>query len=115
MNFHFDDAMKKKVLTYVSVALITILLFFSFYKMSSLKSFLSGLVGLISPFILGGAIAFLLNKPMIYIETRLMGSWKLKDAHKRTIAAICALILAIAAVTLFFWLLIPQLLSKVTK
>ena len=113
MNFHFDDAMKKKVLTYVSVALITILLFFSFYKMSSLKSFLSGLVGLISPFILGGAIAFLLNKPMIYIETRLMGSWKLKDAHKRTIAAICALILAIAAVTLFFWLLIPQLLSSI--
>lgn len=98
---------------YVSVALITILLFFCFYKMSALKSFLSSLIGLISPFILGGAIAFLLNKPMMFIESQVMGSWKLKHVHKRTIAAICALIMAIAAVMLFFWLLIPQLLSSI--
>lgn len=113
MNFHFDDSMKKKVLTYVSIALITILLFFCFYKMTALQSFLNGLVGLVSPFILGGAIAFLLNKPMNFFETRMMGSWKLKSAHKRTIAAILSLILAIAAVSLFFWLLIPQLWNSI--
>lgn len=112
MNYRFDDSMKKKIITYASVALIAILLFFSFYQMNALKSFIRSLISLLSPFILGIAIAFLLNKPMMFVENQLIGSWKLKAGHKRTIAALCALVMAIAAVTLFFWLIIPQLLSS---
>lgn len=112
MKLRFDDTMKKKILTYVSVTLITIIIFFSFYNLTALKSFLGSLFSLVSPFVLGFAIAFLLNKPMMMIEEKLLGRWKLKQGHKRTISAICALIIGIAAVSVFFWLLIPQLFES---
>ncbi len=115
MKLHFDDSMKKKIITYVSVAVITIIIFFSFYNMQALKGFLSSLVSLLSPFILGFGIAFLLNKPMMFIEIKLLGNLNIKQGHKRTIAAISALIIGIAAVTLFFCLLIPQLISSVVS
>lgn len=113
MKLHFDDAMKKKILTYVSAAFLTIIIFFAFYNLAALKSFFGNIFSLVSPFILGFAIAFLLNKPMMMIETKLLGNVKLKQNHKRTIAAISALIIGIAVVSLFFWLLIPQLISSV--
>jgi len=112
LKLHFDDAMKKKILTYVSVALITIILFFLFYNFNALKGFCSNVFGLISPFVLGFAFAFLLNKPMMLIEEKVLGNVAIKQGHKRTIAAISALILGIAAVSLFFWLLLPQLFDS---
>lgn len=113
MRIQFDDSMKKKILTYASVALITIIIFFAFYNMSALKSFFGNLFNLVSPFILGFAIAFLLNKPMMLIEEKLLGGTKMKQGHKRTISAITALILGIMAVSLFFRLLIPQLWESI--
>lgn len=113
MKLQFDDTMKKKILTYVSVALITIVVFFSFYNMNALKSFIGNTFSLVSPFVLGFAIAFLLNKPMMFIEVKLLGSFNLKQGHKRTISAIFAIIIGIAAVSVFFWLLIPQLIESI--
>lgn len=113
MNLHFDESMKKKIITYGSVAIITIIIFFSFYNMEALKGFLNNLLSLLSPFILGFGIAFILNKPMMFIETKLLGNLNIKQGHKRTIAAISALIIGIAAVTLFFCLLIPQLVGSI--
>lgn len=115
MKLHFDDGMKKKIITYVSVAVITIIIYFSFYNMNALKSFFGSVISLLSPFILGFGIAFLLNKPMMLIETKVLGNWNIKQGHKRTISAISALVIAIAAVTLFFWLLIPQLVASVVS
>lgn len=115
MKLQFDDAMKKKILTYVSVTLITIVVFFSFYNLSALKSFVGNMFSLVSPFVLGFAIAFLLNKPMMFIEMKLLGSLNMKSGHKRTISAIFAIIIGIAAVSAFFWLLIPQLIDSIVS
>lgn len=115
MKLQFDDVMKKKILTYVSVTLITIVVFFSFYNLSALKSFVGNMFSLVSPFVLGFAIAFLLNKPMMFIEVKLLGSLKMKSGHKRTISAIFAIIIGIAAVSAFFWLLIPQLIDSIVS
>lgn len=112
MKQRFDDIMKKKILTYVSVALITIIIFFAFYKLTALKEFFGNFFSLVSPFILGFAIAFLLDKPMMMIEQKLLGNVNMKKGHKRTISAICAMIIGIMAVTIFFWLLIPQLVES---
>ncbi len=70
-----DEPMKKKIWMYACVACIAIVLFFAFYKFSALKTFVQSILGLISPFILGFGIAFLLNKPMMMIETKLLGNW----------------------------------------
>ena len=79
---------------YACVACIAIVLFFAFYKFSALKTFVQSIIGLISPFILGFGIAFLLNKPMMMIETKLLGNWNIKQVHKRTISAVSSIVLA---------------------
>lgn len=113
MRFHYDESMKKRIVTYGSVALIAIVIFFAFYNLTALKSYFAGLFGLISPFILGFAIAFLLNKPMMFIEEKGLNKLRIKQGHKRTLAAIAALILGIFIVGLFFYLLIPQLWESI--
>lgn len=115
MKMQMDEPMKKKIWMYACVACIAIVLFFAFYKFSALKAFIKSIIGLISPFILGFGIAFLLNKPMMMIETKLLGNWNIKQGHKRTISAVSSIVLAIAAVSLFFYLLIPQLLDNITS
>lgn len=112
LKLHFDDEMKKKILTNVSVALITIIIFFCFFNMAALKGFFRNIVSLTMPFIFGFAIAFLLNKPMMMIEQKCLGKLNIKQSQKRTISALCALIIGIAAVGAFFWLLIPQLFES---
>lgn len=113
MKLQMDEPMKKKIWMYGCVAFIAIVLFFAFYNFNALKTFVKSIIGLISPFILGFGIAFLLNKPMMLIETKLLGKWNIKQGHKRTISAILSIVLAISAISLFFYLLIPPLLDNI--
>lgn len=113
MKFQFDDGMQKKILTYSSIAAIAILLYFLFSNFFTITSWLSSMFHLISPFIFGFAIAFLLNKPMMVIEAKLLKKTPLKANHKRSLAAVLAVILGILAVGLFLALLIPQLIDSV--
>lgn len=113
MKFQFDDGMQKKILTYSSVAAIAILLYFLFSNFFTITSWLSSMFHLISPFILGFAIAFLLNKPMMIIEAKVLKKMPLKANHKRSLAAVLAVILGILVVGLFLALLIPQLIDSI--
>lgn len=113
MKFHFDENMQKKALTYSSVAAIAILLYFIFSNFFTITHWLSSLFRLISPFILGFAIAFLLNKPMDMIEKKVLKKLPMKDSHKRSLSAVLAIILGIIAVSLFLALLIPQLIDSI--
>ena len=38
--------------------------------------------GIVTPFLAGGAIAFVLNLPMNWVENKLLGKWKGKVADK---------------------------------
>lgn len=113
MKFQFDEAMQKKILTYSSVSAVTILLYFICSNFFTITAWLSSMFHLISPFLLGFAIAFLLNKPMSMIETKLLKKVPLKDTHKRNLAAVLALILGIFVVGFVLALLIPQLIDSV--
>lgn len=115
MKFHYNEDMKKKIITYSSVALIAIIVFFSIYNFSSLKVFVAQLFGLATPFIIGFSIAFLLNQPMMFIETKILGKLKIKPKLKRTLSALSALILGVLVVGLFLALLIPQVLESLSS
>ncbi len=115
MKFYYNEDMKKKIITYSSVALIAIIVFFSIYNFSALKVFVAQLFGLATPFIIGFSIAFLLNQPMMFIETKILGKLKIKPKLKRTLSALSALILGVLVVGLFLALLIPQVLESLSS
>lgn len=72
------------------------------------------LLKIIFPFLLGGAIAFVLNVPMSFLEGRLFGSRKMREkkaAQKlaRPVSLIVTIILMIGTVVLVMFVVIPEL------
>lgn len=67
--------------------------------------------GILSPFILGGAIAFVLNLPMRFIENVLLGWWKSKKyaGLKRSVSILLALLFAGAVIAFAVVMVIPSL------
>ena len=71
------------------------------------------LIGLLSPFLLGSCIAFILNVPMRFIEKKLLKNTKLKPSLKRTVSLILALLFIVAVILFVFLLVIPELANTI--
>ncbi len=89
------------------VGIIILLLIHSNILFSGIKF----VVGIFVPFIIGGAIAFILNIPMSGIEKRLLGRWngRLANKLKRPLSMILSFIFVIAIVALVILAVVPQL------
>jgi len=68
-------------------------------------------VSIASPFIIGGAIAFVLNIPMKSIEEKLLKKWNGKIAKKvkRPVSMLLAIIILLLIVTFVILTVVPQL------
>ena len=84
------------------------------WKYDLVISVLSYAFGVIFPFVLGGAMAFVLNVPMNFIERHLFPEEK-KEKNKsmkkiaRPVSLIIVLILVVSVISLVMFVLIPQL------
>lgn len=107
-----DDLSKLKIRVYTTIAFITISFYFIILRLDSLKVFLSNIIGLLSPFIIGIVIAFLLDKPMMLCERYLLKAGVSKKLS-RTISTVIALLFGIAIVIGFCMLIVPQLLDSI--
>lgn len=69
------------------------------------------------PFLYGGAIAFVLNLPMKWLEEKLMGKWRGKAASKlkRPISIIGAVVFLVLLIAVVIRTVIPQLTEAMTK
>ena len=103
-----DETTKLKSKMYISVAIVVILFYFTILRLDDVQKWLSDVFEMLSPFIIGIAFAFLLDKPMMGIQKMLMNiSFSKKLA--RTVAAVAALFLGIFVVVCFCALIGPQL------
>ena len=62
------DEFKTKFKLYSGVAITAILFYFILLRFESVKIWFSGTISLLSPFIIGFVIAFLLDKPMMKLH-----------------------------------------------
>ncbi|MEG0360795.1 MAG: AI-2E family transporter [Longicatena sp.] len=113
MKFKINEEMHKKILLYSIVVAIGVSVYFAYYKIDILLGICQTIFSLAMPFILGFAIAFLLNQPMIFIQEKVLKNVSIKDQAKRKIAAITAMICGIIIVSVFLALLIPQLSESI--
>lgn len=110
----FEEKTKMQIKIYSTIMLIGIAFYFTFLRIDEVKGWLSGIVSLVSPFIFGVVIAFLLDKPMLLIERQLK-KLKLNQRWARTFSAILSLLLGILVVVMFFVLIGPQLVDSVSS
>lgn len=96
----------KKILGIITFTLLL------YTGLNNFKEVLKGIhigVKLLSPFLLGGCIAFIMNVPMRFIESKLMKSWKMKQQAKRGISLILTIIFFIILFFLVTVLVLPEL------
>ncbi len=93
--------------------LLTVLIAISFYlvvsNLSAVRGHLQNLVGVLKPFVIGFAIAFLLNAPMRLFEQKVF--YKLKCRQGLSILAVY--LLAVALLTMLMQTVLPQLTQSV--
>ena len=98
---------KKTIRNLFLIAAGCILIYFTLNETDKLRGAWNALMGLLTPFLLGAAIAFILNVPMRSIEGKLM---KIKKPGLRRAAAIVLTLLSFVVVIVgVVLLLIPQI------
>lgn len=108
------EEFKNKFYLYGSVAAMAIVLYFVLLRFETFKNWLGGIISMLSPFIIGFVIAFLLDKPMMKMH-QLLEKLGLKKSTARILASILALILGILGVVAFFAILLPQLWESLSS
>lgn len=96
------------------IILFTAILIACFWKYDVVVSLLRFIFGVIFPFVLGGAIAFVLNVPMNFIERHLFPDEK-KEKSKvvsklaRPVSLVLVILFVLSIIVLVMFVLIPQL------
>ena len=105
---HID---KKTVRNLFLVAVGAIAFYWVLHETEQFKGFWNTLAGMFSPFVLGAAIAFILNVPMRFIEKRLQ--FIRNDGLRRTVAIVLTLVALCLVITGVILLLIPQITETI--
>ena len=97
-----------------------ILLYWLLQNISSMGGVFSVVTGILSPFIFGSAVAFILNVPMRFFERHLFASPKrhypdLVQKLRRPLALVMALVAVLAVLVIVLFLIIPQLASTLMQ
>ena len=91
------------------VVLIGILFYMALANIGALQSKVDSLLGVLSPFIAGFAIAYLLNTPMDFFERRVFHSFK----RKRVLSVLTVYLLALVVVVILLNLILPQVIESI--
>ncbi len=83
---------------------------------STLVSFVTGFIGMLKPFVIGAAIAFVMNLPLKFIEAKLLCKMPEKyNGLKRTLGIILSLLFFVAIIYFVVISVIPQMARTVNQ
>ncbi len=108
------DLTKENVKKLRGLIVFTAVIVVCLWKYEASLQILSFVWGVVCPFILGGAIAFVLNVPMNFIQRHLFAKERVEKSRiqkkmARPVSMLIVLFLVIAAIVLVMFVLIPQL------
>ncbi len=113
MKINFDQENKKRLLLAIVIVSCGVAIYFFFAKFASVQKIFNEITSLLSPFMIGFAIAFLLNHPMMFIESKILGKIPISKGIKRSLASVLAILLGICFVVLVAAMLLPQLVDSI--
>ncbi|WP_236786440.1 AI-2E family transporter [Anaerococcus ihuae] len=101
----------------LKVILISILVFFAFWYIESVKDGLTVFIAVIQPFLIGFMLAFIINLPMNFFERKVYSKIFKTEKTKKLVpvfSLISSWILFILAISIFLNVLIPRISNAVT-
>ncbi|AHM56086.1 hypothetical protein EAL2_c07860 [Peptoclostridium acidaminophilum DSM 3953] len=110
----FDRNQMKKLMILISFAII---LMWLLDNLSEVWKLVSGILGIISPFVIGFAIAFIFNTPMMFLEKKLFGEKgifsKMGQNLKRPFSYVITLILFVGILNLVSFIIVPEMINTI--
>ena len=100
---------RSTVLKITGILTFCILLYCALQNTAAVKGGIGTVMSYLNPFIVGGAIAFIINVPMRFIERHLFPKAKKLDKLRRPLALILALLAIAAIIVLVCIIVIPQI------
>ena len=102
---------KKALRSLFGGVILCIVVYWLLHETDRVKGVVDEISGLISPFVLGAALAFILNVPMRAIERQFVGIGK--PGLRRALAILMTIIAIVLVLTVVVELLIPQIASTI--
>lgn len=114
MKIKVTKEMREIIHIGIVISAFTLVLFFLLNNFNVVANLWKAITAILFPFIIGFALAFLLNPIMMFFENNLFANWKCKGRAKRTISMLIALFIAIAAVIFLIYLIVPAVIDSVS-
>ncbi|WP_294731470.1 AI-2E family transporter [uncultured Faecalibaculum sp.] len=115
MKVEINRDMRRKIIIYSCSLAIAIILFTLINHLEDVMSFIGRGLSILGPFLFGIAIAFLMNKPMEWVEKQFRTRTSLKPGKCRLLAVLTVFLLLILFVFLSFAVVIPSLLDSIRQ
>jgi len=112
MDAEKQESRRRKIYTWGFIALILFAFLYLLVNFSTLSVFLSGIVNVWQPIIIGAGIAYMLNPLLKLFEFKVFKKIK-KNSIKRAFSIVATYLVAILFVVLLLWLMIPQLIESI--
>ncbi len=107
-----DKRFLKKALKYIFICVLgCILVYWLLHDTDRVNRMYNMVMGIVSPFVVGAVLAFIINVPMRVVEGWFKGIKK--QSIRRILAASVTTIFVLILIAGVFWLLIPQLVDTV--
>lgn len=114
MKTKVTKEMREKIHIGIVISAFTLILYVFLTNFSVISNLWGKITGMLFPFIIGFALAFLLNPIMMFFEERVFANWKCKGKGKRTLSLLISLMIAIAIVTFLIYLIVPAVFDSVS-
>lgn len=110
------DLNKKNMKNIMLLILFAVLFYVGVQRIESVAAGFSFVVSIVFPFLLGAAMAFILNVPMSFMEKRLFSKTKGKAKKlKRPICLVLAILFVVAILWIVLLVVIPEVASTVAS
>lgn len=102
---------KKTIWKIIGIITAAAIIFAVFRNFMAVLNFLKGVMAVFMPFVVGAAIAFVINVPMRAIEKGLFPKCRKLDKARRPLALVLTLLAVVAVVSVVVILVVPQLVD----
>lgn len=111
VNMDFNKENLRKIR---GLILFTLVILIALWKYSVVLDAIGFLLGIIFPFLLGGAIAFILNVPMHFLEEKIFFNKRTKDSRAskklaRPLSLVLTILFVVGIVALVIFVVVPKL------
>ncbi len=113
MKTKLTKEMREKIIVGMAVASFAIVFYFVVNSFDVIVSIWNRFISVLFPFIIGFAIAFLMNPIMELFEKKVFQKWNCKGKNKRTISVLFAFIIIVIFFVILSFMIIPSVLDSV--